>query len=87
MDRIHFDENAGDERGRYDLGIPGPRRDIERLAGKLSNGVHVLLYDGQELEVEAVLEFDRGSNRWMASPLWNTVRRLDDRLKPPHAAE
>lgn len=87
MDRIYFDENAGDERGRYDLGIPGSRRDLEQLAGKLGNGVHILLYDGQEIEVEAVLEFDQASNRWMALPLWNTLRRSDGQLKLPGAAE
>jgi len=87
MDRIYFDENAGDERGRYDLGIAGSRRDLERLTGKLGNGVHVVLYDGQEIEVEAILEFDQASNRWMALPLWNTIRRLDSPLKLPGAAE
>jgi hypothetical protein len=83
MDRIYFDENAGDTRGRYDLGIQGSRRDLDILAGKLRNGLHVTLYDGQEIEVEAVLEFDQASNRWMASPLWNTLRRLDGRVKSP----
>jgi hypothetical protein len=87
MDRIYFDENAGDERGRYDLGIPGARGDLDRLAGKLGDGVHVLLYDGQEIEVEAVLEFDQPSNRWMASPLWNTIRRPGEQPKWPDVAE
>ncbi len=87
MDRIYFDENASHERGRHDLGIPGSRRDLERLTGKLGNGVHVILYDDQEIEVEAVLEFDQASNRWMALPLWNTIRRLDGSLKMPGAAE
>ena len=78
MDRIYFDENAGVEHGRHDLGISGSRRDLERLGSKLSNGLHVMLYDGQEIEVEAVLEFDQVSNRWMALPLWNTVQRISD---------
>ena len=75
MHRIYFDENAGDGNGRYDLGIPGSRRDLAPLAGELSDGVHVMLYDGQEIEVEAVLEFDAASDRWMALPLWDTIRR------------
>jgi hypothetical protein len=87
MDRIYFDENAGDERGRYDLCIPGSRRDLEQLAGKLGNGVHVMLYDGQEIEVEAVLEFDQASNRWMALPLWDTIRHLGDQRKGPDVAK
>ncbi len=75
MHRIYFDENAGDGNGRYDLGIPGSRRDLAPLAGELGNGLHVMLYDGQEIEVEAVLEFDEASDRWMALPLWDTIRR------------
>ena len=44
MHCIYFDENTGDERRRYDLGIAGSRRDLEPLAGELGNGVHVVLY-------------------------------------------
>jgi hypothetical protein len=87
MDRIYFDENAGDARGRYDLGIPGSRQDLERLSAKLGEGVRVMLYDGQEIEIEAVLEFDRSSNRWMALPLWDTIRRRDEKHKWPDVAE
>ncbi len=74
MHRIYFDENAGDDRDRYDLGIPGSLADI---AGELSDGLHVILYDEQELEVEAVLEFEPRYNRWMARALWETLRRLN----------
>ena len=75
MHRIYFDENLGDENGRYDLGIPGSRRDPASLAGELTKGVHVMLYDGQDIEVEAILEFDEASDRWMALALWDTIRR------------
>lgn len=78
MYRIYFDANAGDEHDRCDLGIPGSLRDIEPLAGKLADGMRVLLYDYDELEVEAVLEFEPKYNRWMARPLWDTLRRLDE---------
>lgn len=72
MFRIYFDENAGDERGWYDLGIPGSLRDIKPVAKKLANGLRVILYDGQEIEVEAVLEYNDDTKRWMALPLWET---------------
>ncbi len=78
MYRIYFDENAGDERGRFDLGIPGALRDIEPIASQLSDGMHVILYDSEELEVEAVLEFDQEYRCWMADPLWDTLKRLSD---------
>ncbi len=87
MHRVYFDENAGDQRGRYDLGIPGSRRDLEALAGELRSGVHVMLYDGQEIEVEAVLEFDQASDRWMALPLWGTIQRNGDQHKWRDVAE
>jgi hypothetical protein len=76
MYKIYFDENARDQRGRCDLGIPGSLRDIESISSKLADGMHVVLYDDQELEVEAVLEFDKSYQRWMASPIWSTLKRV-----------
>jgi hypothetical protein len=78
MHRIYFDSNEGDERGRFDLGIPGALRDIEPISSDLTDGMHVILYDNEELEIEAVLEFDQEYQRWMASPLWNTLKRSSD---------
>jgi len=75
--RIYFDENEGDERDRFDLGIPGSLRDIEPLAGKLADGMRVLCYDDHEIEVEAILEWDAQHEQWMARPLWDTIRRLN----------
>jgi hypothetical protein len=46
-----------------------------------------MLYDGHEIEVEAVPEFDQPSGRWMALPLWNTTRRLGEQRKWPDVAE
>ena len=45
MFRIYFDENEGDENDRFDLGIPGSLMDIEPIADKLTDGMHVILYD------------------------------------------
>jgi len=78
MYRICFDTNEGDERARFDLGIPGALRDIEPIASELTEGMHVILYDNEELEVEAVLEFDQKHRRWMASPRWNTLKRSEE---------
>jgi hypothetical protein len=87
MDRVYFNENSGDQQGRFDLGIPGSSRDLEHLADKLGNGLHVTLYDGQEIEVEGVLEFDEASNRWLALPLWDTMRRIRHDRELPDVAE
>jgi hypothetical protein len=87
MYRIYFDGNEGDNQDRYDLGIPGSLRDIEPLVDKLSDGLHVILYDNEELEVEAVLEFEPKYNIWMARPLWDTLRRFEIQEEPPAAAK
>ena len=77
MYRIYFDENEGDDKGRYDLGIPGSLMDIETLEGKLCDGQYVILYEDGSLEVEAVLEWEPKYNIWMARPLWDTLRRFE----------
>jgi len=69
MHRIYFDSNDGDERGRLDLGIPGTLRNIQHISLDLTDEMHVILYDNEELEIEAVLELDQEYQRWMASPL------------------
>jgi hypothetical protein len=75
MHRIYFDTNEGDARGRFDLGIPGSLHDIEPIAPQLTDGMRVILYDSEELEVEAVLEYDQNYQRWMADPIWSTLKR------------
>jgi hypothetical protein len=77
MYHIYFDGNEGDDQDRFDLGIPGSLRDIEKLSGELTEGMHVILYDDEELEVEAVLEFNPKHKIWMGRPLWDTLRRFD----------
>ena len=78
MYRIYFDANEGDARGRFDLGIPGSLLDIELIASQLTDGMRVILYDSEELEVEAVLEYDQKYQRWMADPIWSTLKRLNE---------
>jgi hypothetical protein len=78
MDRIYFEQNAGDSRGRCDLDIPDAQRDLKPLADTLHDSVRVRLYDGQDSEIEAVLAFDHAANRWMALPIWSTVCRLSN---------
>jgi hypothetical protein len=87
MYRIYFDENEGDDQGRFDLGIPGSLRDIEPLADRLATGMHVILYEDGSLEVEAILEFEPKHDIWMARPLWDTLRRFDVQEAPPAAAK
>jgi hypothetical protein len=60
------------------LDLPGSRRDIALIADKLTIGMHVIIYMPGELEFEAVLDFDNRYDRWVASPIWSTIKRLDE---------
>jgi hypothetical protein len=77
LHRIYFDENEGDALGRYDLGIPGSLRDIPPIAGELKEGMRVLIYMGDDFELEATLEYHAQFARWMARPIDGTLRYLD----------
>jgi hypothetical protein len=45
------------------------------LAQKLHPGLVVTLYD-EEMEVEAVVEFDEHDHAWLGQPNWSTRRDL-----------
>ena len=87
MYRIYFDENVGDQLGRYDLGIPGSLRDLAPPVGKLVSGMRVTLHDDDELELEAILEFDHNSGRWMALPVWGASLSPDPWALPTIGAK
>ena len=76
--RIYFDTNDSDQLGRYDLGPTGSLSDIAPIADQLSEGMRVVIYMSGELEMEATLEFDALSGRWMARPIDGTLKYLDD---------
>lgn len=71
--RIYFDENESDEIGRFDLGIPGSLADIGPIIKSLAIGMRVTLYNDDDGDgVEAILEFDTRSKRWMGRPVEGT---------------
>ena len=75
MKRISVDFNTmmGDEQERVALGQLGtPNGDS---LPPLRTGERVLLYD-EEMEVEAVAEYDAESQYWLAAPDWTTRRDL-----------
>jgi hypothetical protein len=79
--RIYFDTNEvlyhEDGTCRYDLGIPGSSRDIRPIAGELQDGMRVVIYMTGELEMEAILQFDRKFSRWLARPVEGTTKYFD----------
>jgi hypothetical protein len=74
--RIYFDTNEGDEDDRFDLGIPGSLKDIAPIADNLRDGMRVVLYMTDELEVEAILEFEPKYGHWLARADWSTIKYL-----------
>jgi hypothetical protein len=77
LPRIYFDTNeTGAQAGTFDLGIPGSVRDIQRLGDSLRPGMRVLLYMTDELEVEATLEYDNISKRWLGHADLSTLHHL-----------
>ncbi|HTK85431.1 MAG TPA: hypothetical protein VL625_10135 [Patescibacteria group bacterium] len=75
MYRIYFDANKWDGQ-RYSLGVPGALKDIEPIADKLTEGMLVLIYMPDELEMQATLEFDAKNQKWWARPVDGTTRLL-----------
>ena len=76
MYRIYFDSNNGVD-GGYSLSCFGSLQDIAPIEAKLREGMHVTLYMTGEMELEAVLEFDRARGRWIGRPVAGTLRYLD----------
>lgn len=73
MIRIYADFNHRDEQGRVELDTVGSLADIKQHADILADGMTVLLYMEDELEVEGTLTFD---GIWLASPNFATLRYL-----------
>ncbi len=77
MRRIYVDFNTMEEDDRVfiaGIGRQSPR-DVE-LVNVLRDGEHVLLYD-EDMEIEAIVEFDVEHSRWMGVPDWATLRHYD----------
>jgi hypothetical protein len=75
--RIYFDTNDGTMQDGYPLMCKGAQDDIQPIASKLSEGMHVIIYMTDELEMEAILEFDQAHNCWIGRPIEGTLKYLD----------
>ncbi len=74
MLRIYCDWNNAIDSERFDLGCHGSLEDIKRHAHNLKNGMRVVLYQTDELEMEGVIQFDEASERWIGIPDLRTIR-------------
>ena len=71
MIRVYADFNCQDEDGRVKLDVPGSRKDLDSHRDELRDGMKVILYVPDELDVEATLVFDE---IWLAIPDYATLR-------------
>jgi hypothetical protein len=73
--RIFFDTNRGTDEYGYDLLFEQSRRDIAALEQPVHEGMKVVIYMPNELEMDATLEF-RGDH-WVGVPIPGSIRYLD----------
>lgn len=76
LHRVFFDSNNSLDGVRYDLGLPAAMHDLSRIPD-LRDGVRVIICMPNELEMEAILEYDQALGRWGALPIEGTIRYLD----------
>ena len=77
LHRIYFDTNDGTMADGYPLVCKGAQDDIQPIADKLTEGMHVVIYMTGELEMEAVLELDPTHGYWVGRPIKGTLKILD----------
>ena len=71
MLKIFGDFNRLDSERRVRLDTTGSKEDMEKLGGKVREGLRVLI-DSGDFEAEGVLEFSGGI--WRARIFWDTAR-------------
>jgi hypothetical protein len=78
LPRICFDTNEPDDScpDAYSLSIFGAQEDIQRFGDSIRPGMRVLLYMGDELEVEAILQYNSQHQYWIGHADMSTLRYL-----------
>ncbi len=77
MHRVSFDTNEGSHDIGYWLHLPNSLLDIASIGNNIHDGLHVIIYMPDELEMEAVLKFDKEGGFWKAIPIPDTIKHLD----------
>lgn len=77
LHRIYADFNDGNMERGYSLHLPDSRRDLALMGDKLAVGTRVIICMPNELEMEAILEFDWTCDLWIAKPVLGTTKYLD----------
>lgn len=71
--KIFADFNNTDKRRYLRLNTRGALDDIEKQNIKLEEGLEVLLYDHDELEVLGIVEFSLEEDIWVAKIDWRLI--------------
>ena len=78
LPRVFFDANDGSMEHGYWLGFDQSRKDLEALGTALRQGMAVTIYTPHEVEMTAILRFDRDEQVWWADAVADTVTYLDN---------
>jgi hypothetical protein len=76
MHRIYFDTNEGTHRHGYYLWLSESKNDLKVMGNDAKEGVKVVLYMPNELELEACLTYDNERDCWLGMPCETAVKYL-----------
>jgi hypothetical protein len=76
MYRISFDTNFGSAEFGYPLSFRQSLKEIEQIGEELREGLCVIIYMDGELEMDAILRFDKELGHWLGVPIPNTIRYI-----------
>jgi len=77
-----FDTNDGDGQFGYQLVFADSLKDLAAIGDDLRDGLRVIIYMPQELEMEAVLKFDPKAGIWLGLPVAGTTKIYPEELGP-----
>ena len=76
LPRIFFDANLGTPEIGYWLIFDQSKKDLSVLGANICEGMHVIIYSPDELEMEAILK-RREDGLWLGVPIKGTIKYLD----------
>lgn len=74
MYRVYFDSNNGNMEWGYNLNLEASRNDLALIGKHICNGLRVIIYMPDELEMEAEIEYLSKLKYWKAIPIEGTMR-------------
>jgi hypothetical protein len=77
LPRIFFDTNEGTHAHGYELSMPRSHVDLAALGDCLRDGLEVIIYMPDELEMRATLTFAVEQQVWIAVPIEGSIHYLD----------